>query len=54
MTKVLTQTGAIFYDAYRELNARKMFWISLGISLLVVACFALIGINEIPFSHPSD
>ncbi len=46
MTKVLTQTGAIFYDAYRELNARKMFWISLGISLLVVACFALIGINE--------
>lgn len=46
MTKVLTQTGAIFYDAYRELNARKMFWISLGISLLVVACFALIGIND--------
>lgn len=43
---VLSQTGAIFLDAYRELNARKMFWISIGISLLIVACIALLGINE--------
>ena len=42
----MTQTLAIFLDAYRELNARKMFWISLGIALLVVSSFALIGINE--------
>ncbi len=40
------QTWAILIDAYRELNARKMFWISLGISLLVVCVFAGLGINE--------
>ena len=36
----MTQTLAIFYDAYRCLNAKKMFWIVLGLSLLVVACIA--------------
>jgi ABC-type transport system involved in multi-copper enzyme maturation permease subunit len=41
-----SQTGAILLDAYRELNARKMFWISLGISLLIVASIAALGINE--------
>ncbi|MBN2476008.1 MAG: ABC transporter permease [Pirellulales bacterium] len=42
----MTQTLAIFYDAYRSLNAKKMFWIVLAISGLVVAGFALVGINE--------
>lgn len=42
----MIQTWAILKDAYRELNARKMFWISLGISLLVVCVFAGLGINE--------
>lgn len=42
----MSQTWAILKDAYRELNARKMFWISLAISLLVVCVFAGLGINE--------
>lgn len=42
----MMQTWAILKDAYRELNARKMFWISLGISVLVVCVFAGLGINE--------
>jgi ABC-type transport system involved in multi-copper enzyme maturation permease subunit len=40
-----TQTLAIFHDAYRELNARKMFWVALGLSLLAIAAFALIGVT---------
>lgn len=42
----MTQTLAIFLDAYRELNARKLFWITLAISGLVVVSFAFIGINQ--------
>ena len=42
----MTQTLALFLDAYRELNARKLFWITLVISGVVVLAFALIGINE--------
>jgi ABC-type transport system involved in multi-copper enzyme maturation permease subunit len=42
---MLTQTLAIFHDAYRELNAKKMFWIVLAISGLVVVAFAGIGIT---------
>ncbi len=41
----MTQTLAIFYDAYRSLNARKMFWIVLGLSLLVVAAIACLSID---------
>ena len=33
----MTQTLALLVDAYRELNARKMFWISLIISGVVIA-----------------
>jgi len=43
---MLTQTLAIFLDAYRELNARKLFWATLILSGLVVLLFSLIGINE--------
>src|SRR4051812_10750859 len=42
----LIQTGAVFVDAYRELNARKMFWVVLVISGLVVIAFAGVGIDE--------
>ncbi|MCH8343380.1 MAG: ABC transporter permease [Planctomycetes bacterium] len=42
----MMQTVAIFLDAYRELNARKLFWITLILSGVVVVSFALIGINE--------
>jgi ABC-type transport system involved in multi-copper enzyme maturation permease subunit len=42
----MTQTGAIFLDAYRSLNAKRMFWIVLVLSGLVVVAFAFMGINE--------
>ncbi len=37
----MRQTLAIFLDAYRELNSKKLFWISLAISLVVVIALAL-------------
>lgn len=43
---MLTQTWAIFFDAYRELNSKKLFWITMVLSGLVVALFAAIGIDE--------
>ena len=46
----LTQTAALFLDAYRELNARKLFWATLVLSGIVVASFALIGYDENGFS----
>jgi ABC-type transport system involved in multi-copper enzyme maturation permease subunit len=47
---MVRQTLALFVDAYRELNARKLFWITLGISLLVVVAFAGIGLNARGFT----
>lgn len=41
----MTQTFAIFLDAYRELNARKLFWLTLALSLLVVVVFGMIGLT---------
>jgi ABC-type transport system involved in multi-copper enzyme maturation permease subunit len=43
---MMTQTLALLLDAYRELNAKKMFWIVLVLSALVVIAFAGTGINE--------
>jgi ABC-type transport system involved in multi-copper enzyme maturation permease subunit len=43
---ILTQTAALFVDAYRELNARKLFWITMALNLLAVAIFAGLGINS--------
>ncbi len=37
---MLIQTSAIFVDAYRELNARKLFWIVLILSSLAIIAFA--------------
>lgn len=42
----MTQTLALLIDAYRELNARRMFWISLIISGLVIVGFALLGVTD--------
>jgi ABC-type transport system involved in multi-copper enzyme maturation permease subunit len=42
---ILRQTLAIFHDSYRELNARKMFWIVLVLSAIVMACFAVVGVS---------
>lgn len=43
---MMTQTLALLLDAYRELNSKKLFWITLGLSLIVVGGFAAIGLNE--------
>jgi hypothetical protein len=42
----MTQTLALLLDAYRELNARKMFWITLVLSGMCVIAFALFGVSE--------
>ncbi len=42
----MMQTLAIFVGAYRELSARRLFWLALVISVLVVGLFACLGINE--------
>jgi ABC-type transport system involved in multi-copper enzyme maturation permease subunit len=42
----MSQTLAILHDGYREINSRRMFWASLILAGLVVASFAVVGINE--------
>ncbi|MFI4860559.1 MAG: ABC transporter permease [Phycisphaerales bacterium JB063] len=42
----MTQTLALLLDAYRELNAKKMFWISLIISALIMLAIAALGVHE--------
>jgi len=39
----VSQTVAIFVSAYRNLNSKKLFWVSLVISALVVVAFAAWG-----------
>jgi ABC-type transport system involved in multi-copper enzyme maturation permease subunit len=39
------QTAALLADAYRELNAKRLFWITLYLSLAVVVAFAFISIT---------
>ncbi|MBL4808461.1 MAG: ABC transporter permease [Phycisphaerales bacterium] len=43
---ILTQTKAIFLDAYRELNAKKLFWLTMGLTVLFAALLAVVGIDE--------
>lgn len=43
---MMTQTMALLVDAYRELCAKKLFWITMVLSVLVVVVFAMVGINE--------
>ena len=42
----MTAFLAILIDTYRELSSRRLFWLSMGLSALVVLAFAVIGINE--------
>lgn len=42
----MRQTAAIFLDAYRELNSKKLFWIVLALSALLSGLFACFGISE--------
>jgi hypothetical protein len=46
----MTQTWALVVDAYRELNAKKLFWITLALSLIVVLAFAAFGMTPTGFS----
>lgn len=40
------QTLALFHDAYRELNSKRMFWVVMILSVVVVGAFAAVGLNE--------
>jgi hypothetical protein len=40
---VITQTVALLLDAYRDLNARKLFWITLVLSGVFIGSFGLLG-----------
>ncbi len=42
----MRQTLALLLDSYRELNARKMFWLVLLLSGLVVVVFLLVNITD--------
>ncbi|MGP1345847.1 MAG: ABC transporter permease [Phycisphaerales bacterium] len=42
----LLQTRALLVDAYRELNAKKMFWIVMVISALIMGAIACLGVYE--------
>lgn len=41
----MTQTLAIFLDAYRDLNSRKLFWLAVALSLLGVLLVGSVGID---------
>ena len=47
----MTQTIAIFFDAYRDLSARRLFWITLIFSAVSIGVFGLLGVsnNELTF-----
>jgi len=40
------QTWGLFVSAYRELNARKLFWVALALNALVIGAVAAVGIDE--------
>lgn len=40
------QTLALALDAYRDLQSRKMFWITIGLTLCVAAVVAVLGVND--------
>jgi len=47
---MLTQTVAIFRDAYRELNAKRLFWLVMAMSGLVFGAFATFGLTDDGFT----
>lgn len=46
MTTAAIQSLALLTDAYRELNSKKLFWVTLLLSGMAVAAFAAFGINQ--------
>jgi ABC-type transport system involved in multi-copper enzyme maturation permease subunit len=45
-----TQTTALLVDAYRDLQSRKLFWLTLFLSGLVALVFGAVGINDKGFT----
>jgi hypothetical protein len=43
---IMRQTKAILLDAYRELQAKKMFWVVLILNVFVIGVFAILGVNK--------
>jgi ABC-type transport system involved in multi-copper enzyme maturation permease subunit len=43
---VVRQTLAILHDAYRELNSKRMFWITMILSGLAMGVFAVVSISD--------
>ena len=46
----MTKTFALLLDSYRELNAKRLFWVTLFLSGLVVAVFFVVGIDKGAFT----
>lgn len=46
----MRQVFALLWESYRMLRARVLFWVVLGLSLLVALMFASIGVNEHGYS----
>ena len=42
----MTAFTALLVDAYRYLNSKKLFWITLGLSGVVVIFYASFGFDE--------
>jgi ABC-2 family transporter protein len=43
---ILVQTGALFLASYRDLNARKLFWVALVLNGLLIGAVATVGVDE--------
>lgn len=43
---IARQTWAILLDSYRELNAKKLFWITMILSVLIVIVFAMVTVGD--------
>jgi ABC-type transport system involved in multi-copper enzyme maturation permease subunit len=41
----MTKTLALLLDSYRELNAKRLFWVVLGLSGIVVLIFGAVGLD---------
>ena len=41
----MRQTWSVFLDAYRELNAKKLFWVVMILSGMVVVLFGCVGLT---------
>lgn len=44
--RIVIQTTALIVDAYREVNSKKLFWLTMLFSSVIVLVFAFVGINE--------